>query len=96
MSEKMDEAFGPAQTLDLNSNVQARIKNPLAGLPRAQLLRNVEESAKEKNLTDALPILSRGAIRELLVTFVNIIHTLPNTFQSRAKSARIRGTRGAR
>jgi sugar porter (SP) family MFS transporter len=64
MSEKLDEeAFEPTQTsLDLNSNIQARIKNPLAGIPRAQLLRNVEEFAKEKDLTDALPILSKGAI----------------------------------
>lgn len=65
MSEKADEeAFAP--TLDLNSNIQARIKNPLAGIPRAQLLRNVEEFAKEKELTDALPILSKGAIRKSL------------------------------
>jgi pyoverdine/dityrosine biosynthesis protein Dit1 len=75
MSEKMDEeAFAPIQTtLDLNSNVQALIKNPLAGIPRAQLLRNVEEFAKMKDLTDALPILYKGAIRELSMICINMI-----------------------
>jgi len=48
--------------LDLNSNIQARIKNPLAGIPRAHLLRNVEIFAQEKDLTEELPALSKGAV----------------------------------
>jgi hypothetical protein len=44
-------------------NVEAAIKNPLAGIPRAQLLRNVETFAHEKGLTEHLPILTKGAIR---------------------------------
>jgi hypothetical protein len=43
---------------------KASIKNPLAGISRPQLLRNVEEFAKEKDLIDILPILSKGAIRK--------------------------------
>ena len=49
---------------DINENLQASIKNPLAGISRPQLLRNIEEFAKEKDLIDILPILSKGAIRE--------------------------------
>lgn len=50
--------------LNLNENPEARIKNPLAGIPRATLLRNVEEFAKEKDLTHAVDTLKKGAIRE--------------------------------
>ena len=55
-----------ASELNLNSNVEARIKNPLAGIPRARLLRNVEIFANEKQLTEELPILSKGAICEFI------------------------------
>lgn len=50
--------------LDLNDNPQARIKNPLAGIPRPTLLRNVEKFAQEKELTHAVDILKKGAVRE--------------------------------
>jgi len=46
-------------------NLQTTIKNPLAGLSRVQLLRNVEEFSREKKLIDILPILSKGAVRKL-------------------------------
>jgi len=39
-----------------------RIKNPLAGIPKPQLLRNVEEFAHEKDLVAAIPILRKGAL----------------------------------
>lgn len=51
-----------ASELDLNSNIEARIKNPLAGISRPQLLRNVEIFAQEKSLSEEVPILSKGAI----------------------------------
>jgi sugar porter (SP) family MFS transporter len=60
--EESLEHVETASELNLNSNVEARIKNPLAGIPRAQLLRNVEIFAEEKQLTEELPILSKGAI----------------------------------
>jgi hypothetical protein len=59
-----DEESMTASEINLNANIEARIKNPLAGIPRAQLLRNVEVFAQEKDLSDELPILSKGAIRE--------------------------------
>ncbi|KIM73043.1 hypothetical protein PILCRDRAFT_81426 [Piloderma croceum F 1598] len=56
---------GPSVTaseLNLTSNVEARIKNPLTGIPRHQLLRNVEIFAKEHGLSEEIPVLSKGAI----------------------------------
>lgn len=57
-----------AADLDLNSNVTALIKNPLAGIPRDKLLLNVEAFAKEKELTEHLPILKKGAVRKLSIS----------------------------
>jgi len=53
-----------ASEINLHSNVEARIKNPLAGLSRSQLLHNVETFAQEKDLVNEIPILSKGAIRK--------------------------------
>lgn len=39
-----------------------RIKNPLAGIPRETLLRDVEEFARENDLTDIVDMLKRGAL----------------------------------
>lgn len=40
----------------------ARIKNPLVGIPKAQLLQDVENFATEYNLTHILPELRKGAL----------------------------------
>lgn len=39
-----------------------RIRNPLAGVPRATLLKNVEEFAANHDLNDILPLLTKGAL----------------------------------
>ena len=39
-----------------------RIKNPLAGIPKAQLLSDVEQFAKEKDMTDISDLLKKGAL----------------------------------
>jgi len=39
-----------------------RIQNPLAGIPHDVLLRNVEDFAREKNLTEHIPLLQKGAL----------------------------------
>jgi hypothetical protein len=39
-----------------------RIKNPLIGIPKEQLIRDVEEFATENNLTDITPWLIKGAL----------------------------------
>ncbi|EJD03081.1 uncharacterized protein FOMMEDRAFT_84814 [Fomitiporia mediterranea MF3/22] len=66
-SEKMaddysyqEEGFGKVP--NLNSNVSAKIKNPLIGIPEEQLMSDVERFAAEKDLTDILPLLKHGAI----------------------------------
>ncbi|RKU43865.1 hypothetical protein DL546_004319 [Coniochaeta pulveracea] len=47
---------------DLNANVEAKIKNPLAGLSKHELLADVEEFAREKGLEEHIPILRKGAL----------------------------------
>ncbi|KAI2607911.1 hypothetical protein GGR54DRAFT_643840 [Hypoxylon sp. NC1633] len=48
--------------VDLNANLDARIKNPLKGIPREKLMRDVEAFAHEKNMVEQLPILRKGAL----------------------------------
>lgn len=40
----------------------ARILNPLAGIPKDQLLRNVELYAQQHSLQDIVPLLKKGAM----------------------------------
>ncbi|KAB5583687.1 hypothetical protein GE09DRAFT_947106, partial [Coniochaeta sp. 2T2.1] len=47
---------------DLNANIDAKIKNPLAGIPKHELFAQVEEFAHEKNLVEHIPILRKGAL----------------------------------
>lgn len=64
----MDEKPGASNTesvtdtTDLNQNLEAKIKNPLEGIPKPQLMRNVEAWAQEKGLTEHIPILKKGAL----------------------------------
>lgn len=39
-----------------------RIRNPLAGIPKGQLVRDVEEFATAHEITDILPTLIKGAL----------------------------------
>lgn len=39
-----------------------RIRNPLAGVPRHQLMSDVEAFAEQRGLTDHIPILKKGAL----------------------------------
>ncbi|KAI9696266.1 MAG: hypothetical protein M1836_005819 [Candelina mexicana] len=50
------------QSVNLNKNVTAKIQNPLAGIPHDTLMAEVEEFANEKQLTDILPLLQKGAL----------------------------------
>lgn len=47
------------QSLTLTLN---RIRNPLAGVPRDTLMKNVSDFAAEKDLTEHLPLLQKGAL----------------------------------
>ncbi|TVY44749.1 putative polyol transporter [Lachnellula occidentalis] len=50
--------------VSFNTNLEAkkRIQNPLAGIPRESLLREVDEFANQRDLVDILPILRKGAL----------------------------------
>ncbi|KAI9675417.1 MAG: hypothetical protein M1817_001321 [Caeruleum heppii] len=48
--------------VDLKKNLTARIVNPLAGIPRDTLLRQVDDFAQETDMNDILPLLHRGAL----------------------------------
>ncbi|KAH7183139.1 major facilitator superfamily domain-containing protein [Fusarium flagelliforme] len=47
---------------DTEANLEAKIKNPLHGIPREQLLADVVEWAHRKNLTEHMLILQKGAL----------------------------------
>ncbi|CAG7994753.1 unnamed protein product [Penicillium salamii] len=53
---------GYVEEVDLHNNVSAKIKNPLAGLTKNQIIRDVEEFAQEYNVIDILPELKKGAL----------------------------------
>ncbi|KAJ4228269.1 hypothetical protein NW757_014147 [Fusarium falciforme] len=46
----------------MTQNATGEIKNPLAGVPKAELLRDVETYAQEHALTEELPYLRKGAL----------------------------------
>lgn len=50
------------EDVNINNNTSAKIKNPLAGIRRDVLLRDVEEFAQEYNLTEIVPLLKKGAL----------------------------------
>ncbi|KAF2083724.1 galactose-proton symport [Saccharata proteae CBS 121410] len=47
--------------INLNANVSAKIKNPLAGIPKDVLLGQVSDFARDRNMTDIEDLLKRGA-----------------------------------
>ncbi|KAJ5749675.1 Major facilitator superfamily domain general substrate transporter [Penicillium manginii] len=50
------------EEVNLQSNVSAKIKNPLADMSKSQVLHDVEEFANEYQVTDILPELKKGAL----------------------------------
>ncbi|KAJ6167083.1 Major facilitator superfamily domain general substrate transporter [Penicillium chermesinum] len=53
---------GHLEQINLNNNISAKIKNPLADLTQAQVIRDVEAFAQEYNVTEILPDLKKGAL----------------------------------
>ncbi|OAA43743.1 Sugar/inositol transporter [Metarhizium rileyi] len=53
---------GSVPQVNMNSNIEAKIKNPLIGIPRRVLLSNVEQFCREKDLGDYLGLMRRGAL----------------------------------
>ncbi|KAG6860461.1 hypothetical protein C0995_010815 [Termitomyces sp. Mi166 len=50
------------QKVDLANNVQARIQNPLHGIPKETLLAQVDAFAREQDMLDIAPYLRKGAL----------------------------------
>ncbi|KAG5730310.1 hypothetical protein E4T56_gene10512 [Termitomyces sp. T112] len=48
--------------IDLTNNVQARIQNPLHGIPKERLLSQVDSFAREQDMLDIAPLLRKGAL----------------------------------
>lgn len=48
--------------VNFNSNLEAKIKNPLAGIPQSTLLDQVEDFANTRGLQEILPLLRKGAL----------------------------------
>ncbi|KAK8025783.1 hypothetical protein PG990_003606 [Apiospora arundinis] len=53
---------GSVAVADINKNINAKISNPLAGIPRSELLANVTKLAEEQGLTEHLHVLRQGAL----------------------------------
>ncbi|KAF8885549.1 hypothetical protein CPB84DRAFT_1788265 [Gymnopilus junonius] len=58
----LDEEKADITHIDLANNVQARIQNPLRGIPREKLLKQVERFAQEKGLEDKVDLFKRAAV----------------------------------
>ncbi|KAG9769660.1 Polyol transporter 5 [Exophiala dermatitidis] len=57
-----DENRRKASVAQLTANTSGEVRNPLVGIPREQLLQDVENYASENQLTDILPLLRKGAL----------------------------------
>ncbi|KAI1350201.1 sugar transporter-domain-containing protein [Xylaria sp. FL0043] len=61
-NEKLEHGLDVTEHVDLNTNLQAKIVNPLAGIPRDQLMRDVEEFCQEKGLQEHVGYFRKGAL----------------------------------
>ncbi|XWW95790.1 hypothetical protein V2A60_003757 [Cordyceps javanica] len=51
-----------AEEVVVERNLEARIRNPLEGIPRDELMRNVEEFARARGLSEHISVLRKGAL----------------------------------
>ncbi|CCX07810.1 hypothetical protein FPQ18DRAFT_320635 [Pyronema domesticum] len=56
------ERHASSSHVDLNKNLEAKIQNPLADIPRDQLIREVNTFANDNGLAEIAPLLQRGAL----------------------------------
>ncbi|KAI0134427.1 hypothetical protein BJ170DRAFT_679315 [Xylariales sp. AK1849] len=60
--DHLEHGVSAIEHVNLNTNLEAKIKNPLKGIPRDQLMRDVEAFAHEKGLVEHIPLLRKGAL----------------------------------
>ncbi|KAL2176495.1 uncharacterized protein P884DRAFT_29905 [Thermothelomyces heterothallicus CBS 202.75] len=58
----LEKGFSHTEHINLNENLEARIKNPLEGIPRDELMSRVHIFAEEKGLTEHIELLRKGAL----------------------------------
>ncbi|KAL2166969.1 hypothetical protein VTG60DRAFT_1927 [Thermothelomyces hinnuleus] len=58
----LEKGFSHSEHVNLNANLEARIKNPLEGIPRDELMSRVHIFAEEKGLTEHIELLRKGAL----------------------------------
>jgi len=58
----LEKGVSHTEHVDLNANLEARIKNPLEGIPRDELMSRVHAFAEEKGLTEHIQLLRKGAL----------------------------------
>ncbi|KAJ7586385.1 hypothetical protein C8J56DRAFT_828274 [Mycena floridula] len=57
-----DEQTEPTEHVDFVNNVNAKIQNPLHGIPKAKLLQQVEQFTREKGLEEHNDLFKKGAL----------------------------------
>ncbi|KAK3384894.1 hypothetical protein B0H63DRAFT_172823 [Podospora didyma] len=60
--EHLEKGVADRDHIDLNRNLEAKIRNPLKGLTYDELMSRVEVFAQEKGLTEHMPLLRKGAL----------------------------------
>ncbi|KAI0202505.1 sugar transporter-domain-containing protein [Astrocystis sublimbata] len=53
---------GSVEHVDINKNLDAKIRNPLAGISRSQLLADVDNFTREHNMDEYAQLLRKGAL----------------------------------
>ncbi|KAI1827526.1 sugar transporter-domain-containing protein [Xylaria intraflava] len=61
-NEKLEHGLDVTEHVDLNANLQAKIVNPLKGIPRDQLMRDVDAFVQEKGLVEHVAYFRKGAL----------------------------------
>jgi len=63
MSEAfVDESQRRKSVTAMTNNLSGEVKNPLVGIPRDQLMADVDDFATKYGMTDTLPLLRKGAL----------------------------------
>ncbi|KAK3361954.1 hypothetical protein B0T24DRAFT_724390 [Lasiosphaeria ovina] len=60
--DHLENGVPASHHVDINTNLEARIRNPLEGLSYEQLMSRVEAFAHEKGLAEHMPALRKGAL----------------------------------
>ncbi|KAH8751536.1 putative polyol transporter 5 [Hyaloscypha sp. PMI_1271] len=72
----LDESRRKASVAEMTQNVTGEIKNPLAGISKAQLIQDVEQFASDNDLTDITEDLIKGALVAQSPHHIDQIHEL--------------------